>query len=172
MTMNIPAFRPLLALGLLSLLPATGLRADPEYPKMGPDVYDVHADGSAQVAAALVIASADHKRVILVFGANWCIWCHRLHSTFESDPAVARALMQGFVVVPIDVNARKGEKRNADVNARYGNPIRDGIPVLVVLDSDGKQLTTKDSGELEEGAGHSPAKILAFLSAWAPPAHP
>jgi hypothetical protein len=43
--------------------------------------------------------------------------------------------------------------------------------VLVVLDAEGRQLTTKDTGELEEGAGHSPAKIVSFLGAWAPPAH-
>jgi thiol:disulfide interchange protein len=161
-----------LALAALSLVPAQGLRADPEYPKMGPDIYDVHADGSAQVSAAIITAAAEHKRVLLVFGANWCIWCHRLHSTFEANPEIAQALDRGFVVVDIDVNARKGEQRNADVVARYGNPIEHGIPVLVVLAADGKQLTTKDSGELEDGEGHSPAKILAFLAAWAPPAHP
>jgi hypothetical protein len=43
--------------------------------------------------------------------------------------------------------------------------------VLVVLDSDGRRLTTKDSGELEEGNAHSPAKIAAFLASWAPPGH-
>ena len=58
------------------------------------------------------------------------------------------------------------------MNEKYGNPIEHGIPVLVVLDSDGKQLTTKDSGELEEGEGHSPAKILAFLREWAVPGNP
>ncbi len=135
---------------------------------MGPDIYDVRADGSAQIAAAVGIAAAEHKRVIVVFGANWCIWCRRLHSTFENDPAVSRALGRGFVVVMVDVNTRRGVKRNADVVARYGNPTEHGIPVLVVLDSDGRQLTTKDSGELEEGQAHSPAKIVAFLSSWSP----
>jgi thiol:disulfide interchange protein len=148
-----------------------GLRADPEYPKMGPNVYDVHADGKAQIAAALATAAVVNKRVILVFGANWCIWCHRLSATFENDPGVAKALAAGFIVVKIDVNSRNGTSRNADVVKRYGDPTAHGIPVLVVLDSDGNQLTTKDSGELEEGDGHSPAKILAFLSAWALPAH-
>jgi len=85
---------------------------------------------------------------------------------------VSAALGRGFVVVMIDANTRDGVKRNAGVNERYGNPIRHGIPVLVVLGSDGKPLTTKDSGELEEGDGHSPAKITAFLAAWAPPAGP
>ncbi len=154
----------------LAALAAPSLRADPEYPRMGPDIYDVRADGSAQIAAAVGIAAAEHKRVIVVFGANWCIWCRRLHSTFENDPAVSRALGRGFVVVMVDVNTRRGVKRNADVVARYGNPTGHGIPVLVVLDSDGRRLTTKDSGELEEGQAHSPAKIVAFLSSWSPAA--
>ena len=33
---------------------------------------------------------------------------------------------------------------------------------LVVLDSTGKHLTTKNSGELEEGDHHSKAKVMAF----------
>ncbi|HXQ80379.1 MAG TPA: thioredoxin family protein [Opitutaceae bacterium] len=163
--------RASLGLAALAALAAAPLRADPEYPKMGPDIYDVRADGAAQVAAALGQAAAQHKRVIVDFGANWCIWCRRLHSTFENDPAVARALGRDFIVVLVDVNTRRGVKRNADLNARYGNPTGHGIPVLVVLDPDGRQLTTKDTGELEEGAAHSPAKITAFLAAWAPPGH-
>jgi thiol:disulfide interchange protein len=159
------------AVVVLSLFSAVRLCADPEYPKMGPDIFDVRADGDSQVAAALSQAKAEHKRVILDFGANWCIWCRRLHSTFETDSSVSRALEKDFIVVMVDVNTRNGTKRNADLVARYGNPIEHGIPVLVVLDAEGKQLTTKDTGELEEGAGHSPAKIVSFLAAWAPAAH-
>ena len=162
----------LAALAVLVLIPRASLRAGPEYPGMGPDIYDIHADGSSLVGEALGRAPADHKRVILVFGANWCIWCRRLHATFENDPRVSAALAKDFIVVRIDVNKRHGEARNAALNERFGNPIEHGIPVLVVLASNGKQLTTKDSGELEDGSGHSPAKILEFLSAWAPAAHP
>lgn len=159
------------ALAALALLCAATLRAEPEYPAKGPDIYDVRASGAAQVEAALARASAEHKRVILDFGANWCIWCRRLHATLEGDPALARALGKDFVVVMVDVNTRNGPHRNADLVARYGNPVAHGIPVLVVLDADGRQLTTKDTGELEEGEGHSPAKIAAFLGAWAPSGH-
>lgn len=164
--------RPLLAFAALAALQPAGMRAAPEYPAKGPDIYDTHADADAQIAAALGRAAAEHKRVLLDFGANWCIWCRRLHATFESDPSVSAALARGFVVVMIDVNTRNGVNRNAGANVRYGNPIHHGIPVLVVLDSSGKQLTTKDSGELEEGNGHSPAKITAFLAQWAPPGSP
>jgi thiol:disulfide interchange protein len=143
------------------------LVAAPEYPSMGPDIYDTKADGKAQVAAALARAAASHKRVLVMFGANWCVWCHRLHATFAGDARVASALKAGYEVVLIDVNTRHGDKRNADVDARYGHPTKEGLPVLVVLDAAGKQLTTQETGALEEGAGHSPAKVVAFLEKWA-----
>lgn len=172
MTRWIPPALSSVALAALAAFPAAVLQAGPEYPAMGPDIYDVRIDGGAQIADALGRAAAEHKRVLLDLGANWCIWCRQLHSTFQDDPAVAKALGRGFVVVMIDVNTRNGSARNAATDARYGNPTRHGIPVLVVLGPDGKQLTTKDSGELEEGNGHSPAKITAFLAEWAPPGNP
>ena len=151
---------------LAFLLFTAVLRADPEYPKMGPDIYDIHADGTRQIDAALAQARAAHKRVLLDFGANWCIWCRRLNATFQGDPSVAAKLSDSYVLVMVDVNRHHGPARNPDLIVKYGNPVRLGIPVLVVLDSGGRQLTTKDSGELEEGEGHSPRKILEFLGEW------
>ena len=127
-----------------------------------PAIYDESADGSKQIAEALALAGKHGKRVLLQFGANWCPWCHKLHALFGTDKEIAAKIKRDYVVVLIDVN--KG--RNRETNEKYGNPTRLGLPVLVVLDSDGKQLTTKDSGELEEGNHHSPAKVLAFLDKW------
>jgi thiol:disulfide interchange protein len=158
----------LLASGLLALAPFARAQT-PEYPKMGADIFDPHSNGQALIDAAVAKAAAENKRVILDFGANWCIWCRRLHTTFETDPAVAKALHDGFIVVMIDVNTRNGVDRNKDVISKY-DPALEGIPALAVLDSTGKELTIKDSGELEEGDHHSPAKITAFLARWAPPA--
>jgi len=142
--------------------------AEPEYPKQGPDVYDSQADGTALVAAALTRAQTEGKNVLLDFGANWCPWCHKLHGMFTNDAAVKAAVERNFVLVYIDVNKRNGPARNATVNARFGNPISHGLPVLVVTDPTGKLLTTQDTGELEDGDNHSPQKIIAFLSHWAP----
>jgi len=155
----------LLSLALLAL----PLFAESEYPKMGPDIYDTRADGTAQIATALERATAGQKNVLLMFGANWCIWCHRLHATFASNAAVAKALSENFELVLIDVNTRNHVNRNEDVDARYGHPTKLGLPVLVVLGSDGKQLTTQDSGELESGSAHDPKKILSFLARWMAP---
>jgi thiol:disulfide interchange protein len=131
-----------------------------------PPIYDESADGSKQIADALALAGKDGKRVLLQFGANWCPWCHKLHSLFETDKNIAARLKRDYVVVLIDVN--KG--RNSEVDAKYGHPTRLGLPVIVILDSDGKQLTTKDSGELEEGDHHNPENVRAFLKKWSPQA--
>lgn len=154
---------------LIFLLASGLLRAAPEYPKMGPDIYDPSADGKTLVATALAEASNEHKNVLLVFGANWCIWCHRLHETFASNAEIARILRQNYKVVMVDVNARKGSARNADVDEKYGHPTKLGLPVLVVLAPSGEKLTTQDSGELEDGkSAHDPTKVIAFLDKWAP----
>lgn len=157
-------------LALLFLFSAgIGLGAEPEYPKMGPDLYDPKLDGSAQIVTALTEAKAGHKNVLLMFGANWCIWCRQLHHTLEADATVAKTLHENYVLVLVDVNMRHGIKRNYDVNERYGNPIHEGLPVLVVLDAAGKQLVTQETGALEDGKeGHDPAKVLAFLEKWSP----
>jgi thiol:disulfide interchange protein len=152
---------------LLLVALALPLAAAPEYPKMGPDIYDTKADGKAQVAAAVERAAAAKKHVLVVFGANWCIWCRRLHQAFE-DPKIAAVLRANYEVVEIDVNTSNGSARNADLDERYGKPTKNGLPVLVVLDGKGKPLTTQETGALEEGDHHSPAKVVRFLERWKP----
>lgn len=131
--------------------------------KPRPAIYDESADGSEQIAAALVEAKSENKRVLLQFGANWCPWCYLLHDLFAEDPAISKVLTTDYVVVLIDVN----QGHNKVVDEVYGNPTRLGLPVLVVLDSEGRQLTTQNTGDLEKGNAHDPAKVLAFLKKWA-----
>ena len=153
----------------LLLVAAVTLRAEPEYPKMGPDIYDREADGATLITAAVAQAKAEHKHVLVDLGANWCIWCRRLNQTMESNPGVAKALRENFVLVLVDVNHRHGKKRNGAVNTQYGDPMAQGLPVLVVLDAEGQQLTTQETGALEDGKeAHDPAKVIAFLEKWAP----
>jgi thiol-disulfide isomerase/thioredoxin len=129
-----------------------------------PPIYNEGSDGTKQVTEAVAKASKDSKRVLLDYGANWCGWCHKLHDLFETNKTIAATLQSNYVVVMIDVNAG----HNREVDEQFGKPTRFGLPVLVVLDAAGCPLTTKDSGELEEGDHHSPEKVLEFLKKWAP----
>jgi len=128
-----------------------------------PKIYDESADGAKQIERALADAKSGNKRVLLQFGANWCGWCHKLHRLFASDHAISERLKADYVVAMIDVN--KGH--NVDLVRKY-KAENLGLPFLVILDGDGKQLTTKNTGDLEEGDHHSPDKVMSFLKMWAP----
>ena len=91
-----------------------------------------------------------------------------MSSLLKTNSEISKIVKDNYVVVLIDVD--KGH--NADVVKRYDNPTRFGLPVLVVLDSDGKPLTTQDTGKLEEGSQHDPAKVIAFLEKWKKPKTP
>jgi thiol:disulfide interchange protein len=152
----------ILILFLSAMLPAALTAA--EAPKGGrSEIYDESLSGSKQIADALVLAKKGNKRILLQFGANWCGWCHKLHKLLASDKDIAEKLKADYVVLLIDVN--KGH--NADLVTKY-QVEKLGLPCIVILDSEGKHLTTKNTAELEEGDHHSPAKVIAFLKAWSP----
>lgn len=155
-----------LATGLLIALagPAAAQDADApaaakaEAPKA--DIYDEKADAEKLVADALAVAKRENKRVLLMFGGNWCGWCHKLHAVFKADAEIARTLSHEYVLVMIDTAAPKAEQ----VIARYEPGIRSGgVPYLTVLDADGKLVANQATGPLEEGDHHDPTKVLAFL---------
>lgn len=155
-----------LAVACLFALPVLAADA-PAKPTRLP-IYDPKADGAAQIADALATAKREHKHVLLQFGANWCGWCHKLHTLFQTDKEIAAFLKSNFVLVLVDVDKVEGKPHNTSTNEKYGNPCRLGLPALVVLDADGQQLTTQDSGKLEKGDHHDPALVMEFLKAWAP----
>ena len=79
-----------------------------------------------------------------------------MHKLFKTDKNIAKELEQGYVVVMIDVN----KEHNKDVDTKYGRPTQFGLPVIVVLDDDGKLLTTQDH--------LNPEKVMTFLKDWSP----
>ena len=162
----------LLCLAVACLIAPPALAADsPAKPARAP-IYDTKADGATQIAEALTTAKREHKQVLLQFGANWCGWCHKLHTLFQTDKNIAAFLKANYVLVLVDVDKVDGKVHNAKINEKYGDPCRLGLPALVVLDADGKQLTTQDSGKLEKGDHHDPALVLNFLKEWSPKTPP
>ncbi len=138
-------------------------------PANKPALYDGKMDSTEDIAATVAQARRSGKRVILQFGADWCGWCHLLSDMFKTNANVKKVLDENYIVMLVDVNRTKdGQQLNAVVNERYGNPTKLGLPVLVVLDGDGKQLHTQNTGDLETGPAHDEAKVIAFLKEWAP----
>lgn len=129
-------------------------------------IYDSSASAERAIAFALTRAKRDHKRVLLQFGVNSSDWCQRLHELFSKDKDVARELLYEYIVVMVESGKVDGKQNNQAVIERYGNPIKHGFPVLVVLDEHGQYRTTQETGSFEAGNRHDPAKVLAFLKKW------
>jgi thioredoxin 1 len=134
-----------------------------------PDVnlYPPPQEARAEIAAALRSAAKDHKRVILVFGGNWCYDCHVLNQAFHS-PQIAPLVNANYHVV--HVNIGDGDQ-NLDLADKYGVPLRQSVrvPSLAVLDSNGKVIYSQKNGEFDDSSRLSPAEIIQFLKKWAPP---
>jgi len=128
-----------------------------------PKIYDTKANGDQQIKDALAIAKRDNKRVLLQFGANWCIWCHRLHAMLEDNKELARLLASEYVFVLIDVDTIDGKMHNEAINERYGNPRQHGLPAWVMLDADGTKIATVNTEPFEKGDTYDPEKIKASL---------
>jgi thioredoxin 1 len=128
------------------------------------DIYNEKADAHAEIKEALEKAEAGHKRVIVVFGANWCYDCHVLDKAFHR-PELAPILTANYEVVHVDIG--KGEK-NQDLMTKYEVPMKRGIPGLAVLDPDGKLVYSQKNGEFENARALAPVDFLAFLNKWKP----
>jgi thiol:disulfide interchange protein len=130
------------------------------------NIYSESADAHAEIKEALQKATAEHKRVIVVFGANWCYDCHVLDAAFHRLD-LAPILSANYKVVHVDIG--KGEK-NQDLMKKYEVPMKRGIPGLAVLDADGKIVYSQKNGEFENARALAPEDFLAFLNKWKPPA--
>lgn len=126
--------------------------------------YNEQADAKQDIAAALVLAKADHKNVLIDFGGNWCPDCIVLSKLFD-DSVVKDFREANFHVVQVDVGRFN---KNLDISNQYGNPIAKGVPAVVVLAPDGHMIDSTADGALESARKLTPAEILAYLRKWAP----
>ena len=127
-------------------------------------IYPPGIDAHQEIADILRTAAATHKRVLLVFGGNWCFDCHVLDEAFHS-PEIAPTLNKSFLVAHIDVGQMD---KNLDVAKKYQVPVEDGVPAIAVLDSDGKLLYSQQQHQFSSARSMAPEDILAFLNKWKP----
>ena len=126
------------------------------------ELYPDNVDAKKEIAEALDAAAKDHKRVLLVFGANWCFDCFALDYRFHQTN-IQPILDKNYHVVHVDIGRND---KNTDLVQKYKVPIDRGIPSVVVLDSKGHQLYA--SAEFESARRTDPQEIVKFLETWKP----
>lgn len=129
-----------------------------------PDIYPDPARAHADLAAALKQAAATHKRVLLDFGGNWCPDCHVL-DIYLHDPANLPLLNANYVMVHVNIGRMD---QNLDIAARYGIPLKKGVPALAVADAHGALLYSQKGGEFESMRTMQVSSVTAFLAQWKP----
>jgi protein disulfide-isomerase len=121
--------------------------------------YDENADALDSISKALKIAELENKYVLLQMGGNWCPDCRTLGEYF-TRPDIKAWLDDRAILVSVDV----GEwNRNLDVVEEYGNPISEGIPALVLLNSENEVMFATLAGELASARSMSKDDLIVWL---------
>ncbi len=136
----------------------------PEPAKPNVDLYPAPQEAAPEIHAALTAAAKDHKRVILVFGGNWCYDCHVLDAAFRSRE-LAPIVEANYHVVHVNVGDMD---KNLDIAKKYQVPLDKGVPVLAVLDPNGTVVYSQQHGEFESSVKIGPEDVTAFLEKWKP----
>jgi thioredoxin 1 len=132
---------------------------------MKKNIYPDDVDAHAEIKEAEERAAPEHKRLLLVFGANWCFDCHVLDLAFQRQD-LAPVLAANYELVHVDLGP--DEHKNADLVRQYEIPLEKGIPALAVAESDGKLVVSQKNGEFEDARGLTPEVLLQFLKKWKP----
>ena len=128
------------------------------------DLYPANTDAKKEINEALQTALNEKKRVLLIFGANWCYDCHVLdHALHDGD--AGKLVSEKFLLVHVDI----GEgARNGELISKYKIPLDKGVPAVAILDANGKLLYSSGDGEFEAARKMMKKDLVAFLQHWKP----
>ncbi|WP_194922044.1 thioredoxin family protein [Catenulispora rubra] len=161
------ASRPAAAPAAPALVPASPRPAPPPPSAQDPRAqdpnlaYDATASATAQIVEAVAAARMDGKAVLLDFGASWCTACRALDKAMHTPKAQA-VLAQYYHVVHIDLG--NSDPQRMALATQYDAPGSFGMPLLVVLNSDG--TVRADSAHVGQPK-YDEAGVAAWLNQWA-----
>lgn len=105
--------------------------------------YDPDADPATDYAAALSSAEESGRKVLVVFGADWCPDCRAFDKLITQAPLQA-TIEEHFVVMHVDIG---NWDRNMAFTEQFGEPVAKGIPSIAILSADKDLLYVAEGGE-------------------------
>jgi len=121
--------------------------------------------------AAVAKGAADHKNVLVKFGASWCGWCHKFDKFLEDTTGAGQVMRANFEVVGLTILESPQYKALENpgglevAKAMGANPEATGIPWFFMLDGKGAKLG--DSNGMPDGSNMGmPDKadeVVAFM---------
>jgi protein disulfide-isomerase len=122
--------------------------------------YDEAAQPAADLPLALEKARISGKRVLIVFGANWCPDCRVLDHELHGAGDVAKLIDERYVVMKVDVGHFD---KNLAFAHLYGDPIGKGIPSVVVVTPKDEIVYETRAGELADARQMGNQGIYKFF---------
>lgn len=128
--------------------------------------YDIARDPFVDGEAAIKLAQASGRNILIEVGGNWCSWCHVLDRFFRSDPMLWDKLHQGFVVLKVNVG-----DGNDNAGFMSGMPPVHGYPHLFVARSNGSVIYSQSPAEFIRNGEYSAIDFMPFLDRWSRVGH-
>jgi len=109
----------------------------------GVSAQTVPQPANALLGNAFLQAADQNKKVILIFHASWCGWCHKMEASLN-DPSCKKMIDDNYVTVYLDVMESKGKENlenpgAPDVMKKFKGE-QSGLPFWLVLDAKGNEL--------------------------------
>lgn len=101
-------------------------------------------DADAVMAHARSQAAAEHKNILIAFGASWCGNC-RLFDRFLADPSIHPIMDKAFIFVDLNTGERENDPKHANIpggqklQASLGGK-EAGYPYIAMVDPAGSLL--------------------------------
>jgi thioredoxin-related protein len=123
------------------------------------------------LATAYKKAAEENKKILLIFHASWCGWCHKMDSSIN-DPACKKFFTDNYIITHLVVYESEGKKHlenaGADNLLKQYKAFDSGIPFWVVLDKNGKLLydsfmKNADGSSVNIGCPASEDEVNAFV---------
>jgi thiol:disulfide interchange protein len=142
----------------VAAIPRAGAQMAP--PAVQKHLYPDVSAAQHDIAAAMVRARREHKRILLDFGGDWCGDCQVLDIYFNQPPNAA-LLAKNFIKVNINIGRMDA---NLDIAHKYGVPVH-GVPALAVIDANGKIVVAQDK-QFDDMRNMQSSAVTDFLNKW------
>ena len=119
-------------------------------------IYSQKAPASADeiMKEAYSVAKKENKKVLLIFHASWCGWCHKMDTSLN-DPSIKKYFDDNFVIRHMVVFESKGKENLENSGAlemlSTYNGNGDGIPFWLIFDKDETLLFDSRMRSTENG---------------------
>lgn len=124
-------------------------------------IYDDKRDPFKDAQAAIKLAQATDRNVLIEIGGTWCTWCHKMDAFLADNPKIYQQLHDKYVVLKISVS----DSNENEAFMKSLPPVQ-GYPHMYVSTNSGRMLLSKDTAELLDNLEYSTVYWSAFLDKW------